>query len=215
MSRHATGRKRKPDPYATVVVFSIVLTTKKAVRRRIAIRSDQSLDDLHAAIFDAFGRLDEHLYSFHLQPLYDRRSWKSDRENVEYTSPLLIEEARLHADHDVRDASKTRIAEVASGQDVCVSVRRRKIKIIQQESQDDAGSCSGSFQGGGVENFRDAYGSLATALSNFVHASATCSSRSSKLNRAVSGMPFDLRQFPVFSGLVQWQTSQPSGEIET
>ena len=32
--------------------------------RTIQIRGDQTLEDLHHAIFDAFGRSDEHLYEF-------------------------------------------------------------------------------------------------------------------------------------------------------
>src|SRR3954471_23354735 len=34
------------------------------ISRTIQIRGDQTLEDLHHAIFDAFGRFDEHLYEF-------------------------------------------------------------------------------------------------------------------------------------------------------
>jgi hypothetical protein len=34
------------------------------VSRTIRIRGDQTLDDLHEAIFDAFGRFDPHMYEF-------------------------------------------------------------------------------------------------------------------------------------------------------
>jgi hypothetical protein len=34
------------------------------VSRTIRIRGDQTLEDLHRAIFDAFGRRDEHMYEF-------------------------------------------------------------------------------------------------------------------------------------------------------
>src|SRR5438093_7109202 len=34
------------------------------VSRTIQIRGDQTLEDLHHAIFDAFGRSDEHMYEF-------------------------------------------------------------------------------------------------------------------------------------------------------
>jgi hypothetical protein len=94
MPRHATGRKRKPDPHATVTVFKVALTGDNSIWRRIAICSDQTLDDLHAAIFDAYDRFDEHLYSFHLQPLYARRGPDRNRDNLEYTSPVEIEDAR-------------------------------------------------------------------------------------------------------------------------
>lgn len=38
----------------------------KTVCRTIQIRGDQTLEDLHYAIFDAFDRFDEHLYEFEL-----------------------------------------------------------------------------------------------------------------------------------------------------
>ena len=107
MPRQATGRRPKADPNATVCIFKVVLADNKSIWRRIAIRSDQTLDDLHAIIFTAFDRFDEHLYSFHRQPLYARRGPDFNRDNVEYTSPLMIEEADSFDGHDVRDASKT------------------------------------------------------------------------------------------------------------
>jgi hypothetical protein len=36
------------------------------VSRTIQIRSDQTLEELHSAIFDAFGRWEEHMYEFQL-----------------------------------------------------------------------------------------------------------------------------------------------------
>ena len=107
MPRHATGRRPKPDLNATVYVFKVALTGNKSIWRRIAIRSDQTLDDLHAIIFTAFDRFDEHLYSFHRQPLYARRGRDFNRGNVEYTSPVMIEEVDPLDGHEVRDASKT------------------------------------------------------------------------------------------------------------
>ena len=38
--------------------------TNPAISRTIKIRGDQSLEELHHAIFDAFGRFDEHMYEF-------------------------------------------------------------------------------------------------------------------------------------------------------
>lgn len=110
MPRHAEGRRPKPDPNATVCIFKVALAGRKSIWRRIAIRSDQTLDDLHAVLFDAFDRFDDHLYSFHTQPLYTRRGPDFNRGNVEYTSPVMIEEAELSARHEIRDASKTTIA---------------------------------------------------------------------------------------------------------
>lgn len=38
----------------------------KVISRTIQIRGDQTLEDLHHAIFDAFGREDEHMYEFQI-----------------------------------------------------------------------------------------------------------------------------------------------------
>ncbi len=38
----------------------------KVLQRTIQLRGDQTLEDLHGAIFDAFGREDEHLYEFQI-----------------------------------------------------------------------------------------------------------------------------------------------------
>lgn len=51
---------------ATVLTLKVALAADKDIWRRIAIRSDQSLDDFHEAIFKAFDRDEEHMYSFYL-----------------------------------------------------------------------------------------------------------------------------------------------------
>ena len=109
MPRHAKGRRAKPDPRATVCVFKVALTGEQNIWRRIAIRSDQTLDDLHAAIFDAFDRFEEHMYSFHRQPLYARRGPDFNRDNEEYTSPMILEVADPFEPRGRHDASKTQI----------------------------------------------------------------------------------------------------------
>ena len=91
MPRHMEGRRPRRDPDATLYIFKVALTAWKRVWRRIAIRSDQTLDDLHAAIFDAFDREEEHLYSFYLPPS-GARGRAVIRDGVEYTSPLMLEE---------------------------------------------------------------------------------------------------------------------------
>lgn len=53
--------------------------------RIIEIKGNQTLDHLHRAIFRAFDRWEEHLYSFFMQE--DRRD-----PSHEYTSPIDIEE---------------------------------------------------------------------------------------------------------------------------
>ena len=46
-----------------VVVLKVALAGKKSIWRKIAMRANQTLDNLHQAVFDAFDRDDEHLYS--------------------------------------------------------------------------------------------------------------------------------------------------------
>jgi hypothetical protein len=51
-------------------VFDAVLDDFRGVRRVVAVRADQTLDDLHRALQDAFGWSDDHLYSFWLSGEY-------------------------------------------------------------------------------------------------------------------------------------------------
>ncbi len=108
MPRHATGRRPKPDSNATAYVFKVALTDAKKIWRRIAIRSDQTLDDLHAIIFTAFDRFDEHLYSFYRTPPWLRRRGAGG-DDVEYTSPNMQEGPEPFDYREVHDASKTSI----------------------------------------------------------------------------------------------------------
>jgi len=56
-----------------------------AVWRTIEMRGNQTLDQLHKAIFKAFDRFDEHLYSFYMT--------KNRRDPMqEYASPYLFED---------------------------------------------------------------------------------------------------------------------------
>lgn len=71
---------------SSVYVFKVALAGAKSIWRRIALRSDQTLDDLHQAIFQAFDRFDEHLYSFYF-PKSKSRSRTALSDAVEYTHP--------------------------------------------------------------------------------------------------------------------------------
>ena len=50
----------------SVFIFKVALKYSKKIWRKIAIRGDQSLTTLHDAIYSAFDRDDEHLYSFYI-----------------------------------------------------------------------------------------------------------------------------------------------------
>jgi hypothetical protein len=83
-----------------VFVLRAKLVGVKGVRRRIAVRGDQTLADLHDALQDAFDWADDHLYAFWLDGVY----WS--RGGVEFTEPL-------HA-HELGDP-ETRSAKVRLG----------------------------------------------------------------------------------------------------
>ncbi|MCK5132870.1 MAG: hypothetical protein KAR40_12035 [Candidatus Sabulitectum sp.] len=51
-----------------VLQVKVALIGNKRIYRKIAISEDQTLDDLHEAIFQAFDREEEHLYSFFFPP---------------------------------------------------------------------------------------------------------------------------------------------------
>ena len=56
------------------------------------MRGGQTLDDLHEAIYDAFDRDDEHLYSFYF-PKPGAKGRNRRRDAVEYSHPCVAEEA--------------------------------------------------------------------------------------------------------------------------
>lgn len=66
---------------------------------------NQTLEDLHWEIFNAFERDDEHLYSFYV-PKQGNRSPFIERNSIEYAHPMAID------DDDVFDASATTIEEL-------------------------------------------------------------------------------------------------------
>ncbi len=66
-------------------MFNAQLDGFRDVRRTIAVRSDQTLVDLHGALRSAFGWDDDHLYSFWLGGEF----WA--RDGTEYTHPFALE----------------------------------------------------------------------------------------------------------------------------
>ena len=59
----------------------------KVISRTIEIRGDQTLDDLHETIFDAFDRDDEHLYEFQIGG-----KGPMDPKAARYTLPLAMDD---------------------------------------------------------------------------------------------------------------------------
>ena len=80
-----------------IYVFKVALEGRKRIWRRIAVRGNQTLDNLHEAIYEAFDRDDEHLYSFYLS------------DAVEYAHPYSCEGRGFFGDEKMNNAAKTRI----------------------------------------------------------------------------------------------------------
>jgi hypothetical protein len=72
-------------------VLKVWIKGQKRISRTLAFSGDQTLDDVHEAIFDAFDRYDEHLYSFY----FPRRRPKDTRPPTivtEYVHPYVLDE---------------------------------------------------------------------------------------------------------------------------
>lgn len=74
-----------------IFVVKVALSGRKSVWRRIALRGTQTLDDLHEAIFEAFDRDDEHLYSFYF-PKPGSKGRARIRDAQEYTCSYAADE---------------------------------------------------------------------------------------------------------------------------
>lgn len=72
-------------------VIKVALMYDKTIYRKIAIRGDQTLEDLHNAIFYAFDREEEHLYSFFF-PDKPTKSKRTIMESLEYTMTGMADE---------------------------------------------------------------------------------------------------------------------------
>ena len=95
-----------PEEYGRIHVLKVALMNDRRTYRSIAIRGDQSLTDLHFAIFQVFEMDEMHLYSFFLPP----RPTTSKRvimESIEFTDT----EAVFPTDYNEQyDASTVAIA---------------------------------------------------------------------------------------------------------
>jgi hypothetical protein len=78
------------EPGDAGLIFDAELVDVRGVRARLAVLERQPLTALHDAIQEAFGWLDDHLYSFWL----DGRFWGEE----EITSPVVPDEAERTAD---------------------------------------------------------------------------------------------------------------------
>ena len=105
-----------PSP-RRLCVFKVALREDRRTWRRIAIRQNQTLEDLHDAIFAAFDRHDPHLFSFYLLlPADDKRRRGQRRPpegTPEYVHPFTLEDLPFWMeDAPVHDATATRLADL-------------------------------------------------------------------------------------------------------
>jgi hypothetical protein len=88
--------------------IKVKLKHAKKIWRLIAIRGDQTLDDLHNAIFNAFDRYDEHLYSFYLLEPGAKGRRRRDGA-LEFTHPYNFEGGDFFQDESVSNAAEVTI----------------------------------------------------------------------------------------------------------
>jgi hypothetical protein len=92
-----------------IFVFKVALAGQKRIWRRIALRGGQTLDDLHLAVFDAFDREEEHLYSFYF-PEPGAKGRSRLRDAVEYACPFSCEDPGPFTDKPQYNAAKSKLS---------------------------------------------------------------------------------------------------------
>jgi len=89
-------------------ILKVALSGAKGIWRRIAVLPNQTLDDLHEAIYGAFDRDDEHLYSFFF-PERPTTSLRKIYDSPEFTHPYNAEDPGPFGDEKVPDAAKAKM----------------------------------------------------------------------------------------------------------
>lgn len=75
-----------------VYVLKVALENDKKIWREIAIRGGQTLHDFHDAIYDAFDRDDDHLYSFYFPTVHCKPGTRKMMQTAEeYTHPFSFD----------------------------------------------------------------------------------------------------------------------------
>jgi len=100
-------KKKTAQPF---FIFKVALAGQKSIWRRIALSGNQTLDDLHEAIYDAFDRYDEHLYSFYFLPPRVKKLTRSNLcDAVEYACPFSCEDDSPFSNPDIPNAAETEL----------------------------------------------------------------------------------------------------------
>ena len=90
----ASQKNAKAKTLKKAYVFRVALSDDNEIYSDILIRADQTFEDLHEIIFEAFNRAEEHLYSF-------------DIGGTQVSSP------DCELDDDELDASETKLEEIS------------------------------------------------------------------------------------------------------
>ena len=76
----------------SIIKLKVALDGRRGTWRRIAIRGDQTLGDLHGAIYHAFDRYDEHLYTFYVAPKTVKLTRRTAHEMAaKYSHPQALD----------------------------------------------------------------------------------------------------------------------------
>src|SRR4030042_6585040 len=92
-------------------LIKVNLKGSRRTWRLLALRSNQTLNDLHETIYRAFNRYDEHLYSFYFPKAATGRE-KIVFRPKEYTSPFALEEPNLFFDKKQFNAAHTMLEDL-------------------------------------------------------------------------------------------------------
>jgi hypothetical protein len=92
----------------TIIVFKVALNGRKSIWRKIAMKESHTLNDLHEAIYDAFDRDDEHLYSFYFPKTGIKNIRRIKKESREFTHPAACEGGPFGS--DAGNAVKTKLS---------------------------------------------------------------------------------------------------------
>jgi hypothetical protein len=99
----------------TCYVFQVALKHQPEIWRTIALAGHVTLDDLHWEIYKAFDREEDHLYSFYVPRIINRKRSRARAQRDEYTHSMCCENDVFLSFFDkppARDAARTRIDQI-------------------------------------------------------------------------------------------------------
>ena len=93
-----------------IYILKVALEGDRSIWRRIAIRGDQTLDDLHAAIYQAFDRDDEHLYAFYIGTKIGKQTRRQFLRNAMRYMPPYALDSYMEREGEAKNVEKSTIA---------------------------------------------------------------------------------------------------------